>query len=208
MKKSDSYNDFCVIKRYKDMDKLSCKLVPLRMLLIDEAAMLSYDLLGRLEDVISRAMRSTGTYKYRIAADGNRYNRYWGGLNILAGCDMWQEPPVTGASWWSDPRKCVSAMGEKMVNFFWNREPRFVELEAPMRFQTDPWWATILTQIRWGALTDDNYFFIHGGPTFVVGSADPNNSEPGCGNPNCKLLQGDSKLSRCLANEFSVCALS
>ena len=175
------------------MDRLSGKLVPLRALLLDEAAMLSNELLGRLENVISRAMRSTGTYKFGTDPDGRRFKRWWGGLNLLAACDMWQEPPVTGASWWSDPRKCMSGLGAEMVDFFWSRCVHFVELEAPMRFQQDPWWATVLTQIRWGRLTDDNYFFLHGGPTFVVGSADPDTCEPRCGNETCKRLQGTSK---------------
>ena len=54
---------------------------------------------------------------------------------------------------------------------------------------SDPWYQAFLAEVRRGELCLDNYFFIHGMPTSVVGSMIPGETAPRCGNSSCLELQ-------------------
>ena len=55
----------------------------------------------------------------------------------------------------------------------------------------DPWYFTFLQECRNGALTRENYFFIHGVPTESVGSYIPGEEAPRCGTAKCAWLQAE-----------------
>ena len=56
--------------------------------------MMSAELLGTLEQVVSGAIRVRGTYKKR----NNGTSRVFGGVNIVMCADFWQLHPVNGLS--------------------------------------------------------------------------------------------------------------
>ena len=76
--------------------------------------------------------------------------------------------------------------------FMWARNRDSVqgvtELTQPMRC-SDPWYQSFLAEARDGRLSMENYLFIHGAPTSLVGSMIPGEAAPRCGNASCAALQ-------------------
>ena len=63
----------------------------------------------------------------------------------------------------------------------------FQELVETKRFD-DSWYACVLDECRAGALSSENYAFIHGLPTANPGTWHPKHEQPLCGNPRCVTL--------------------
>ena len=133
--------------------------------------MLSAELLGSLEYVITRAIRVNGTYKKRH--DGQ--TRAFGGVNTLMCGDFWQLHPTGGTFLASNPVEVDGQRAQKGLNLFWGgafEDDRldcirsFWQLTEVMRCK-DLWYNDFLQQCRQGALSMNMYCFFHGLPTFT-----------------------------------------
>ena len=119
--------------------------------------------------------------------------RPFGGLNVLFFDDWEQLPPVKSTALFDRPSAGRSLLAAEGLRMIWSRDRDSLqgvrELTEPMRC-SDPWYQTsFLEQARHGALCADDYFFIHGAPTSVVGSMIPGEDAPRGGNPRCLELQ-------------------
>ena len=150
-----------------DEHKQSIKCQALRVIVIDEAGMLSAELLGGLEYVVKQAIRIRGTYKKR--PDGT--TRVFGGVNLVMCVDFWQLPPVTGTYLCTNPLDLPAGRAQNAMNLFWGDGPdtirNFWSLTELMRCR-DSWYNEFLKQCREGCLTADYYCFIHGLSTFTA----------------------------------------
>ena len=72
--------------------QLSIKCQALRVIIIDEVSMVSAELLGALQYVVTKAVRLRGTYKKRRNGD----IRAFAGVNLVMCGDFWQLHPVSG----------------------------------------------------------------------------------------------------------------
>ena len=91
------------------------------------------------------------------------------------------------------PSAGSSLLAADGLRLFWSRDRDSLqgvwELTEAMRC-SDPWYQnSFLAEVRRGVLSLDNYFFIHGMPTSVVGSMVPGEATPRCGNARCAELQ-------------------
>ena len=74
--------------------------------------MMSAELLGTLERVVSAAVRARGTYKKRSAES----QRAFGGVNVVMCADFWQLHPVTGTSLASNPLDVLAGCAHRTSN--------------------------------------------------------------------------------------------
>jgi hypothetical protein len=172
-----------------EIDELSLRCQSLRWVLIDEISMVSAELLAELQKRAMQAMSGRAVYKKR--ADGG--SRPCGGLNVLLFGDWWQLPPVRSTALFDKPSSGNTLLAADGLHYIWSRERDSLqgvwELTEPMRC-TDPWFQnSVLAEARRGALCADNYFFLHGMPTSVVGSMIPGEPAPRCGSAGCLELQ-------------------
>ena len=128
--------------------------------------MLSAELLGALEYVVTASVRAQGTYKKR--PDGS--TRAFGGVNLVMCADLWQLHPVSGTFLASDftvvpagrAQKALSLFGEDghdRIRSFW----QFTEL---MRCD-DSWYNDFLAECRSGSLLFEQYCYFHNLPTMT-----------------------------------------
>ena len=91
--------------------------IPLKMhiIIIDEISMVSAQLLGRLELVISKVARRRGLYKLR--KDGT--SRPVGGVNTLLFGDWWQLKPVSGTALFADPASASGGVTAHGLQLMW-----------------------------------------------------------------------------------------
>ena len=153
----------------RDSNALSTKCQCLRFLVLDETSMVSAELLGVLEHVVSKVTRVRSGYKIR--QDGS--TRAFGGCNVVFSADWWQLPPVGGSALFSNPLSCSSASGRSAMNLFWGTGLDSIrhlwELKQLMRCQ-DKWYNQFLHCCRHGCLDLDLYSSFHGYPTSTPGS--------------------------------------
>ena len=127
----------------------------LRVIIIDEVSMISAELLGALEYVVTGAVRAQGTYKKRRSGETRRF----GGVNIVMCADFWQLHPVTGTFIASDPTLTPAGRAQNALSIFWEDGPdsirSFWELTELMRC-TDIWYNTFLSECRDGKLSINN----------------------------------------------------
>ena len=139
----------------------------LRVIIIDEAGMLSAELMGSLQYIVSQAIRMRGTYKKR--EDGSM--RVFGGVNVVMCIDVGQLPPVTGYYLCSNPLDLPAGRAQDAMHLFWdegrNAIRNFWSLTELMRCQ-DSWHNNFLQQCRYGCLSSDVHCFLHGTPTFTA----------------------------------------
>ncbi len=106
--------------------------------------------------------------------------------------DWWQLRPVKSTALFDQSSKAHSGSAYEGLQLLWGRTrdglQRLWELTQPMRCD-DPWYGAFLGECRNGALSAENYFFIHGVPTETVGSMIPGEAAPRCGNAACAALQ-------------------
>jgi hypothetical protein len=163
----------------------------LRWMLVDEISMVSAELLAELQKRVAQTV-SSGMAPYKKRTDGSV--RPFGGINALLFGDWEQLPPVKATALFDRPSAGSSLLAAAGLHMVWSRDRDSLqcvrELTEPMRC-SDPWFQdSFLKQARHGALCADNYFFIHGAPTSVVGSMIPGeDAAPRCGYPRCLELQ-------------------
>ena len=90
----------------------------LRVVIIDEVSMISADLFGTLEYVVTQAVRVTNTYKKR-QGDKEHPIRAFGGVNIIMCGDFWQLHPVSGTFLASDPSVGSAGRTRNALEMFW-----------------------------------------------------------------------------------------
>ena len=98
-----------------DSHKQSIKCQALRVIIIDELGMNSAELIGQLEYVVRKAVRTVGTYKKRT--DGS--TRAFGGVNVVMCVDWWQLQPVTGVWLCSNPLDVPAGRAQDAMNMLW-----------------------------------------------------------------------------------------
>ena len=129
-----------------------------------KVSMMSAELLGALEQVVSKAVRSKGTYKKRV--DGS--SRAWGGVNIVMCADFWQLHPVSGTFLASDPCPIPAGCAQNALEMFWLSGRDHIralwQLTQLMRCD-DTWYNAFLGKCRVGNLPMEDYNFFHGSPT-------------------------------------------
>ena len=77
--------------------------------------MLSAELLGTLERVVTGAVRVTGTYKKR--SDGS--HRAFAGVNVVMCADFWQLHPVGGTFLAANPLDVPAGCAQRALEIFW-----------------------------------------------------------------------------------------
>ena len=164
-----------------------------RWLIIDEISMVSAKLFATVDMKLRDVVRRIGTSK----VDETNVDRPFGGLNVLVVGDFWQlDPPDGGfladipvqyiqrarryqpaptishgqALFWSGPENGIQGVSE------------LVEVERCK----DAWLREVRSEIRGGALSPDQYNFLHGLPTSVPGSWV--GGDVACQNERCRAL--------------------
>ena len=103
------------------------------IMIIDEISMVSAQLLGTLEIIVSKAVRRKSGYKVR--PDGS--DRPWGGINTMLLGDFWQIEPVTGTPLCAHPDDVATGVAEHGHQLLWTRGAnaiqRAYDLDEPMR---------------------------------------------------------------------------
>ena len=164
----------------RDMQKLSTKCQCLRFILIDEISMVSAQLLGQLELVISKVARRRGLYKLR--SDGT--SRPFGGVNTLLFGDWWQLKPVSGTALFADPASASGGVTAHGLQLMWGEPPNAVhrcwDFTQSLRCG-DQWYNSILSQCRAGNMHVEAYRFLNGFPTASPTSlAKDTSRDPSC----------------------------
>ena len=172
-----------------DIDDLFIRCQSLRWILIDEISMVSAELFAELQKRVAQAASDSCAYKRRP----DKSPRPFGGVNVLIDGDNWQLRPVKATALFDRPSAGRSLLATAGLRLMWSRDrdsvQRVAELSEPMRC-SDPWFQnSFLAEARDGQLCIDNYFFIHGAPTALVGSMIPGEAAPRCGNASCLDLQ-------------------
>ena len=164
-----------------------------RWLIIDEISMVSAKLLATIDMKLRATIRELGTTKLA----GDKTSRPFGGLNVLIVGDFWQLEPPDGGFLGSIPVDYI-LQGRKFQPaptishgqaLLWSGPKTGVqgvtELHQCER-QDDEWLEDMQEEIRSGALSEDNYNFMHGLPTSVPGSW--HRGDVLCGRAACKKL--------------------
>ncbi len=135
-----------------------------------QVSMMSAELLGTLERVVSAAVRARGTCKKRAG----ELHRAFGGVNVVMCADFWQLHPVTGTFLASNPLDVPAGCARRALELFWqdgvDRVRSFWQLTELMRCD-DAWYNSFLGQCRVGNLSVEDYSYFHGLPTLTSPSA-------------------------------------
>ena len=156
--------------------------------------MISDLLLGAFETQLTDA--SDRELRYRLRADGTK--RCFGGYNLLTLLgDFGQLTPLSpGGPIFVPPTDTLDSGAKQqrartIKDMFWTADDDslnfFAELVETKRFD-DKWYEAVLNECRAGALSEENYSFLHGLPTGNPGTWRPGCAAPLCGNPRCATL--------------------
>ena len=146
-------------------------LMLLRWFAVDEISMVDATLWHRVDLKFRRAVPDTNPRKFRT----NGEVRSHGGLNLILIGDFVQLPPPKGVSLCEVPQiltKFVftsNANAQAGIELMWLHVTHIVELCIQVRIR-DAWYYLATSQCRKGALSDNNWAFIHGEATTVCGS--------------------------------------
>ena len=178
--------------------------------------MISDLLLGAFETALSDASDREARYKKRT----KEFHRMFGGYNLLAFGDFGQLTPLPPGGAIFVPPKDTAVAGSRqersraIKDLFWTDDEDslnyFAELVETKRFD-DEWYAVLLNECRAGALSEENYAFLHGLPTANPGSWHPDCASPRCGSARCATLavewaaQPFSTWAEQVAQECAVC---
>ena len=166
-----------------DKHKQSIKCQALQVIIIDEVSMISAELLGALEYIVSASIRTDGTYKKRH----NGHKRVFGGVNVVMCADFWQLHPVRGTFIADNPLYVDPGRAQQGLNLLWGFDD---EAKAEQRVDSavtkvekdsirsywpltqvmrckDVWYNSFLQECRNGSLSMDSFSFFHGLPTFT-----------------------------------------
>ena len=86
----------------------------LRVLIIDESSMVCAELLGTLQDVMSKVVRWRGIYRRRK----NKTEKVFGGVSLIMLADFWQLPPDTGTYLCDNSTRPTGPCLQCNANFF------------------------------------------------------------------------------------------
>ena len=187
-------------KHYTDRDVSSmfAKCSELRWIILDEVEAVGCEVLSVLDTNIRTAVTAKNTYKMRtVAAKAEparqrRQQRVWGGINVIAFGDFWQIPPVLQTPIYANPFKQHQQIALRMLSIFWSAGPdsgtNLFELPVNMRSGADAWFSALINECRQGDLTERMYNFLHGYPTDVAGSWNPQTKRCDCKRKACEQL--------------------
>ena len=134
------------------------------------------DTIGDLEHNVRFHIHSNNPWKY----DPRTHNpRVFGGVNTVFLGDFWQLRPIGQIALMSSPfaqKAMENAKARQIMNMFWDpgisfslqewpNKNRMLHLDVNERSGQDVWFSDILDRCRAGALTEDDYNFLHGYPT-------------------------------------------
>ena len=201
---------------HTDVDVLFTKNRQLKWVIVDEIEMISDLSLGAFETALSDASDREARYKKRT----NELHRMFGGYNLLAFGDFGQLTPLPPGGAIFVPPKDTAVAGSRqersraIKDLFWTDDEDslnyFAELVETKRFDDDCY-AVLLNECRAGALSEENYAFLHGLPTANPGSWHPDCASPRCGSARCATLavewaaQPFSTWAEQVAQECAVC---
>ena len=160
----------------------------LRWLIIDECSTSALEVLAVLEKRLQEAVRARHSWKCRTTGTP----RPFAGINILLAGDCWQFPAVKATSIFHNPFKHgQSVQVANLQKVLWTHDraniQHLFELTQEHRC-VDPWLSTILHAARHGAVTQEQWAFLHGFPTLHAGSWDPHTNKCSCKKPACDAL--------------------
>ena len=148
----------------RNAHKFSTRCQSLRFILVDEISMVSAQLLGQLEILVSKVTRRRKLFKRR--PDGT--SRPFGGINVLLFGDWWQLKPVGGTALFADPATVGSGTAWHGLQLLWGAPPNAVhrcwDFTTSLRC-ADPWFNDVLAQCRLGSLRPSFYQSLNGFPT-------------------------------------------
>ena len=159
----------------RDPQKMSTKCQILRWILVDEISMVSAQLLGQLEIVVSKVVRRKNPYRL----DANGEIRPFGGINVLLLGDMWQLKPVTGTALFASPSETKGQTAYVGCMIMWKYLRRCWELPGSQRCG-NTWYNNVLRQCRDGHLSEESYWYLHGLPTGTPACYSADNLEGTC----------------------------
>ena len=160
----------------------------LRWLIIDECSTSALEVLAVLEKRLQEAVRAKHSWKCRTTGTP----RPFAGINILLAGDCWQFPAVKATSIFHNPFKHgQSVQVANLQKVLWTHDraniQHLFELTQEHRC-VDPWLSAILHAARHGAVTQEQWAFLHGFPTLHAGSWDPRTNKCSCKKPACNAL--------------------
>ena len=150
---------------HTDVDVLFTRNQDVRWLLFDEIGMIPDSLLGAFEKHITDAAKPS-----RFLHRAPNSPRPCGGYNVLTFGDLFQIPPIpASAALFIPPKATKSEQEDTALNLFWSENSSesltdFWELEVQKRVVDDPWYSSVLTECRYGRLSDESYNFLLGLP--------------------------------------------
>jgi len=138
-----------------------------RWIFIDEISMVPANLFAKMEERLRQTKPSADRFKR--AVDGR--DRPFAGINIVLVGDFKQLPPPQGGYLADIPRhhllgpnsKAPDVMAENGRLLLWEEIEGVVELTERERCK-DAWWNEVTDQLRAGALSEENYRYLHGNP--------------------------------------------
>jgi len=201
----------------RDWSSKLSKMNVLRFIFVDEIEAAGADLIGKVEEEVRLHTRRD---KFRFP-EPSEYEedvrlhmpRGWGGVNVVFIGDWWQLHPTGGIAFMANPLRtvvrenalartivesvwCMGQEGPDATEFVlqrWSNNERVLQLSTNIRSGEDAWWNEVLEQCRLGALSEDNYNWMHGFPakTSISAAQHPfwyefrKASEPPCTNLAC-----------------------
>jgi hypothetical protein len=187
-----------------DRNKASRNMSMMRWLVIDEVSQVSAELYAQCESQLSRMVQAQGTYKRNL----QNKPRPWAGMNVILVGDFMQLPPVRGTELCTLPRdlmnlSCITnPVIQHGLDLFWTETTAVLELTQQQRCD-DPWWMTVLDEMRHGRMTETNHAFLHGERTVVPGawlstkqSVDPQVCSIGCVLATSECIQCKNERTR------------
>ena len=149
----------------------------LRWLIIDECSTSALEVLAVLEKRLQEAVRARHSWKCRTTGTP----RPFAGINILLAGDCWQFPAVKATSIFHNPFKHgQSVQVANLQKVLWTHDraniQHLFELTQEHRC-VDPWLSAILHAARHGAVTQEQWAFLHGFPTLHAGSWNPHTNK-------------------------------
>ena len=177
----------------KNATKMSTQCQCLRFIIIDEISMVSAELLGQLENIVSKVIRTRASYKIRAS---DRAPRAFGGVNVILLGDWWQLQPVRSTALFGYPKK--NGVAGQGLNLLWKTGLDTIrglwELTQPMRCD-DTWYNEVLGKCRHGHLDLETYCLLHGLPTSTPASFDVREqaTDAGAAAPSVMTVKGIAK---------------
>ena len=111
----------------KDTTALSIKCQCLRFILLDEISMMSAELLGALQRVVQKVVKSRTLWKKRAI---DKTVMAFGGINVLFFGDWWQLKPVAGTSLFQSPFGSPGVV-QTSLGIFWGQGHNSIHRKKP-----------------------------------------------------------------------------